>query len=151
MDNADLKSHNAFMRLCIDLAKIAKQRGDSPVGSLIVQNEKIIGEGIEGGKTQKDITFHAEIEAIREATKRIGKQDLSDCILYTTHEPCIMCSYVIRQMKIPILVTGITTGEIGGFSSHFPILLDATIKRWNAPPTIIKGILEKECAALHDY
>ena len=150
MDNVDLKAHESYMRWCIDLAKIAKKRGDSPVGSLIVQNGKIIGEGIEGGKTQKDITFHAEIEAIRDATKRIERQDLSDCILYTTHEPCIMCSYVIRHMKIPIVVAGITTGEIGGFSSHIPILLDTTIKRWSAPPTIIKGVLEKECSALHD-
>ncbi|HUH27082.1 nucleoside deaminase [Gelidibacter sp.] len=150
MDNVYLKAHESYMRLCMDLAKIAKQRGDSPVGALIVQNGKIIGQGIEGGKTQKDITFHAEIEAIRDATKHIEKQDLSDCTLYTTHEPCIMCSYVIRHMKIPIVVTGITTGEIGGFSSHFRILLDTTIKRWSAPPTIVKGVLEKECSALHD-
>lgn len=150
MENVDLKAHESYMRLCIDLAKMSKQRGDSPVGSLIVQNGKIIGQGIEGGKTQKDITCHAEIEAIRDASKRIEKQDLSDCILYTTHEPCIMCSYVIRHMKIPLIVTGITTGEIGGFSSHFPVLLDTTIKRWSAPPTIVKGVLEKECSALQD-
>lgn len=150
MEIFDLEQHESYMRLCIDLAKKAKQRGDSPVGSLIVQNGKIIGEGIEGGKTHKDITFHAEIEAIRDATKRIGKQDLSECILYTTHEPCIMCSYVIRQMKISILVTGLATGVIGGFSSQLPILLDTTIKRWGAPPTIIKGVLEQECSVLHD-
>lgn len=136
------------MRICIGLAKIAKQRGDSPVGSIIVQNGTIIGEGIEGGKTQKDITFHAEIEAIRNATKTLGIQDLSNSILYTTHEPCIMCSYVIRHSKISIIVTGLATGEIGGFSSKLPLLLDTTIKRWTPPPTLIKGILEKECATL---
>lgn len=150
MEIFDLEQHESYMRLCIDLAKKAKQRGDSPVGSIIVQNGKIIGEGIEGGKTNKDITFHAEIEAIRDATRRIGKQDLSDCILYTTHEPCIMCSYVIRQMKIPILVTGLNTGEIGGFSSQLPILLDTIIKRWNAPPNITKGVLKQDCSALQE-
>ena len=149
MGKSDLKQHEFYMRKCIRLANIAKQRGDSPIGSIIVQNEKIIGEGIEGGKTEKDITCHAEIEAIRDATKRIGKQDLSDCIMYTTHEPCIMCSYVIRHLKIPLIVTGLATGEIGGFSSKFPILLDATIKRWTAPPTLINGVLDKECSALY--
>ena len=148
MDNIDLKQHEFYMRICIDLAKIAKQRGDSPVGSIIVQNGVIIGEGIDGGKTHNDITFHAEIEAIRNATKYLGKQDLSDCILYTTHEPCIMCSYVIRHTKIPIVVTGLATGEIGGFSSQLPLLLDTTIRRWSAPPTLINGILENECADL---
>lgn len=136
------------MRQCIKLALIAKQRGDSPVGSVIVKDGKVIGEGIEGGKTHKDITYHAEIEAIRQATNLLQTQDLSDCILYTTHEPCIMCSYVIRHTKIQTIVTAISTGEIGGFSSHFPLLADTTIKKWTKPPNLINGILEEECRAL---
>lgn len=148
MDKLKLEQHESYMRVCIELAKIARQRGDYPVGSIIVQNEVIIGEGIEGGKTHNDITFHAEIEAIRNATKHVEKQDLSDCIMYTTHEPCIMCSYVIRHTKIPLIVTGITTGEIGGFSSKLPLLLDTTIEKWATPPILINGILEKECSDL---
>ena len=148
MNHKDLKQHEHYMSVCIALAKIAKQRGDSPVGSIIIQNGTIIAEGIEGGKTHNDVTFHAEIEAIRQATKHLKSQDLSNCIMYTTHEPCIMCSYMIRHTKIPIIVTGLSTGEIGGFSSKLPVLLDTTIKRWTAPPTLINGILEKECAAL---
>ena len=136
------------MRQCIKLALIAKQRGDSPVGSVIVKDGKVIGEGIEGGKTHKDITYHAEIEAIRQATNLLQTQDLSDCILYTTHEPCIMCSYVIRHTKIQTIVTAISTDEIGGFSSHFPLLADTTIKKWTKPPNLINGILEEECRAL---
>jgi len=151
MIKPELQQHEAYMKACIDLAKIAKQRGDSPVGSIIVQNGLVIGEGIEGGKTHKDITFHAEIEAIRNAIKYLGKQDLSDCILYTTHEPCIMCSYMIRHTKIPLIVTGITTGEIGGFSSQLPLLLDTTIKKWTTPPNLINGILEKECGDLANW
>src|SRR5690606_16671206 len=148
MQPQDLKQHEHYMHICIVLAKVAKQRGDSPVGSLIVQNGNIIGEGIEAGKTRKDITFHAEIEAIRNATKHTNQQDLSDCILYRTHEPCIMCSYVIRHAKIPLIVVGITTGEIGGFSSKLPLLLDTTIKSWTAAPQLIKGILKEECSNL---
>ena len=150
MDKRQSEKHKAYMSICIDLAKIARQRGDSPVGSIIVQNSLIIGEGIEGGKTHKDITFHAEIEAIRHATKYLGKQNLSDCILYTTHEPCIMCSYMIRHTKIPLIVTGLATGEIGGFSSKLPLLLDTTIQKWAAPPRLINGILAKECADLNN-
>ena len=144
----EINNHEYFMHQCIKLALIAKQRGDSPVGSVIVKEGKIIGEGIEGGKTHKDITYHAEIEAIRQATNLLQTQDLSDCILYTTHEPCIMCSYVIRHTKIQTIVTAISTGEIGGFSSHFPLLADTTIKKWTKPPNLINGILEEECRAL---
>jgi|GEM_PF-456836 len=149
MDNIDLRQHESYMKKCIDLAKIAKQRGDSPVGSIIVKNGVIIGEGIEGGKTYKDITFHAEIVAIRNATKYLENQDLSNCIMYTTHEPCIMCSYLIRHTKISIIVTGLASGEIGGFSSRLPLLLDTTIRKWTTPPTLINGILEKECTDLY--
>ncbi|HEY1054963.1 MAG TPA: nucleoside deaminase [Emticicia sp.] len=150
MDREQMKVHQTYMKVCIDLAKIAKQRGESPVGSIIVQNGLVIGRGIESGKAHQDITFHAEIEAIRHATKYLGKQDLSDCVLYTTHEPCIMCSYMIRHTKIPLLVMGLTTGEIGGFSSALPLLIDTTITKWTEPPVIIKGILGKECAELAD-
>jgi len=100
------RGHYFYMKSCIDLALTAKARGDSPVGSVVVQDGIIIGEGIEGGKTKKDITFHAEIEAIREANLMTGNADLSDCILYTTHEPCIMCSYVIRHAEIQMVVFG---------------------------------------------
>jgi tRNA(adenine34) deaminase len=149
MDEQTVRQHEYYMSRCIDLAKAARQRGDSPVGSVIVQNEFIIGEGIEGGKTHQDITFHPEIEAIRSATKHLGKQDLSDCILYTTHEPCIMCSYMIRHVKIPLVVSGLTSSEIGGFSSAFPVLSATGITRWASPPVVITGILEKECLQLH--
>ena len=142
--------HEYFMQKCIELALIAKRRGDSPVGSVLVMNGQIVAQGIEGGKTHIDITFHAEIEAIRRATESLKTQDFSDCIMYTTHEPCIMCSYIIRYTKIQTIVVGLLTGDTGGFSSCFPLLLDKTIKSWSKPPTIISGILEMECRKLHD-
>jgi tRNA(adenine34) deaminase len=144
----DRKQYESFMRKCIELAKIAKERGDSPVGSLIVKDGQIVAEGIEGGQTHKDITFHAEIEAVRNATVSLGKTDLSDCFMVTTHEPCIMCSYVIRHHKIGLLIVGITTGEIGGYSSALKVLLDRTISQWTTPPKIIDKVLEQECKAL---
>lgn len=144
----DTKQYEVLMRRCIELAKIAKKRGDSPVGSLIVKEGQIVAEGIEGNKTHKDITFHAEIEAVRNATAKLGKSDLSDCFMVTTHEPCIMCSYVIRHHKIDLIIVGIPTGEIGGYSSALPVLLDRTISKWASPPNIIDRILEEECKEL---
>ena len=147
---SDLEKYEQFMRRCIELARTAKARGDSPVGSLLVKDGQVIAEGIEGGKTHNDITFHAEIEAVRSATAKLERTDLSDCFMVTTHEPCIMCSYVIRHHKIRLLVVGISTGDIGGYSSALPVLLDRTVAKWGTPPKIIEKILEKECKALRD-
>ena len=137
-----------YMAQCIVLAQLAKARGDSPVGSIIVKNGRVIGEGIEGGKTHKDITFHAEIEAIRQATANLQSSDLSGCTLFTTHEPCIMCSYVIRHHKISIVVAGLSSGEIGGYSSGFPLLSDTTIEKWGTPPEIRTGVSEEACRCI---
>jgi tRNA(adenine34) deaminase len=142
-------NHKFFMSRCIELALIAKQRGESPVGSVIVKGGKVISHGIEGSKTHRDITFHAEIEAVRQAVEFLNSQDLSECIMYTTHEPCIMCSYVIRHAKISTVVTGISTGEIGGVSSKYPLLKDGAIKKWADPPNLIMGIMEDECRDLN--
>lgn len=136
-----MNEHTPFMRRCIELSEIARQRGDSPVGSVLVQDGKIIAEGIEGGKTHRDITYHAEIEAIRQATEKLNSQDLSACTMYTTHEPCIMCSYVIRHTRISRIVMAVTTGDIGGSSSAYPLLTDTTIKKWGPPPELIMEVV----------
>lgn len=148
MTSADQIDYENYMRECIRLANVAKDRGDTPVGSVIVQNGKIISEGIEGGKTHKDITFHAEIEAVRNAVIALGKRDLSDCIMVTTHEPCIMCSYVIRHHKIKQIIIGLTVPDVGGYSSAYPILKDTTITKWIPAPEIITGVLEAQCNQL---
>ena len=132
-----MSEHTFYMRRCKELAEIARQRGDSPVGSLLVLAGKIIAEGVEGGKTHRDITYHAEIEAIRQATELLQSQDLSACVMYTTHEPCIMCSYMIRHTRINTVVMAITTGDIGGMSSAYPLLADTTIEKWGTPPLLI--------------
>jgi tRNA(adenine34) deaminase len=150
MTAEDKMFYEDLMRKCIQLAKVAKKRGDSPVGCVLVKDKTIIAEGIEGGKTFKDITFHAEIEAIRNAVKVLENSDLSELVMVTTHEPCIMCSYVIRHHKIRLIIFGIATGEIGGYSSSLPVLLNETITKWSAPPTVIGGILEQECRELNN-
>lgn len=150
MESINESEYTFYMQKCIELALIAKQRGDTPVGSIIVRNKTIVGEGIEGGKTFKDITYHSEIEAIRNATKFLNTSDLSDCILFSTHEPCIMCSYAVRHHKINTLVFALSVGEIGGYSSKFKVIEDNTIDKWENPPKVITGVLEKECRDLHN-
>lgn len=141
-------AHEFFMRQCIDLALKAKSNGESPVGSIIVRNNTVIATGIEAGKANMDITFHAEIEAIRMARKVLNTADLSDCIIYTTHEPCIMCSYVIRQARIGMVVMSLSSGDTGGYNSEHPVLKDTSIVKWGTPPIVVSGILDTICREL---
>lgn len=81
-----MKLDEQFLFCCDQLAAIAHNQGESPVGSVVVLEGNIVGEGIEAGKGKQDVTCHAEVEAIRQAVKTVGK-DLSGATLYTTHEP----------------------------------------------------------------
>ena len=139
--------HENWLKVCLKLGKEAMATGNAPVGSVIIKAGELIGEGREAGKSKKDITCHAEIEAIRDAIRK-GFTDLTQATLYTTHEPCIMCSYVIRHHKIPIVVLGLEVPEIGGYTSAYPVLKATEITGWGPEPEIITGVLGQECLTL---
>lgn len=137
-----------YMQECIELAKIALRKGESPVGSIIVFDDLIIGRGIESGRSTLDITNHAEILAIRGAISNEKGHLLNKSKLYTTHEPCIMCSYVIRHHRIPHVLYGISVDFIGGFTSHFDVLCNEIVVQWGKKPKVIDGICKTECRHL---
>ncbi len=146
--SASETDHAIFMQECLALAREAAANGESPVGSVIVRGDKVIARGIEAVKSHNDFTYHAEIECIRQAAMQFGTRILEDCRLYSTHEPCIMCSYVIRQSRIPLIIFGRASGEKGGLHSRFSLLSDKEIVSWGPPPVIVTGILEKDCLEL---
>ncbi|MCE7997097.1 MAG: nucleoside deaminase [Roseivirga sp.] len=145
-----MNEHEKYMSQCLKLGRESMKLGNAPVGSVLVLNGKIIGEGLELGKTKNDITYHAEIEAIRDALKNLKTSKLTGAILYTTHEPCLMCSYAIRHYEIAEVHYGLATGEIGGHSSEHKILQTKQISRWSGPPVIQGGVLEQACQELHN-
>jgi len=145
MDEAYIRD---YMRRAIALARIAGANGDTPVGSLVIHKRRIITEGFEAVRKHMDISDHAELIAIRNACSALQTLDLSGCTLYTTAEPCFMCSYAIRQSHISKVIIGGMASKAGGISSHHPILVDAEIVGWGEPPDIITGVLEGECLAL---
>lgn len=141
-----MRTHLHYMKKCIELGKEAMRCGNPPVGSILVKNDAIIGIGKEAGKSMNDITKHAEIEAIRDALQH--HQSLNGTTLYTTHEPCIMCSYIIRHHQIKTIVFGIKSKYVGGKTSDYKILETESVPKWGKMPEVIDGILEKECLAL---
>lgn len=146
--DAAISTDVEFMRYAIRLAQVAREHGDTPVGSVVVCKGRIIGEGIESVRSENDLTAHAEVRAIQEACRRLNVFDLTDCTLFTTVEPCILCSFVVRTARISRVVIGRMAPYIGGFSSKYPILVDPAIPGWSEPPVVISGLLEEECEAL---
>lgn len=134
------------MRRCIDLARVALEKGDSPVGSLIVKSGRVVARGIEAVKARSDPTAHAEVEALRSACERLQTLDLSGCVLYTNVEPCWMCSYAIRQTRIARVVFGLRNEKVGGLNSKFRVLVDDALK--SPLPEIEAEILHEECRLL---
>ncbi|HTM91042.1 MAG TPA: nucleoside deaminase [Flavisolibacter sp.] len=133
-----MKDDVYYIRRCEILAEEAAAKGEAPVGSVITKGDEIISEAIEASKDKNDVTCHAELEAIRLAVKKLRTNDLSDCVIYSTHEPCIMCSYAIRFYKIKKIVFQHTVKYFGGISSPMPLL---TVKEvplhWSDVPVIV--------------
>ena len=91
---------NKYVDRIIELAKIAANNDDIPVGAIVVQNGKIIGEGFNTRNAFKTITGHAEIAAIEMACKYVGDWRLDDCEMYVTLSPCMMCTGAILEARI---------------------------------------------------
>jgi tRNA(adenine34) deaminase len=142
------QDYNKYMEQCLVLAKIALQNGNPPVGAIIVFEETVIGKGIESGKSTGDITNHAEILAIRDAINNGHLNNLQQAKMFTTHEPCIMCSYLIRHHKLPHIIYGTSVPFIGGATSQLKVLSTEDVPKWGKKPIITEGICAKECKEL---
>jgi len=142
--------HESYMRRCLQLAEVARERGEAPVGSVVVRDGAVLAEGVEGVRAQHDIACHAEMEALRQACRILRTLDLSGCALYTNAEPCFMCSYAIRACKIGTVIFGASVSAVGGFSSDFPVLTATAVANWGPPPKIVPNILREECEAIRN-
>jgi tRNA(adenine34) deaminase len=138
------------MRRCIELARLAIRTGDTPVGSLIVDDNELVSEGVEAVRGRPDATAHAEMEALRTAFARRRSRDLTGCTLYTSVEPCIMCAYAIRLARISVVVCG-ARGDDGGqaVSGHI-VLIDERVAPNRPPPLVIRDVLVQECESVRD-
>ena len=133
-----MESNFFYMHRCEILGKQAAAKGNPPVGALIIQEDEIVSEAEEAGKSKNDITYHAEIEALRMAVKKLNTNDLSNCVLYSTHEPCIMCAYAIRFYKIKRVVYENAVPYLGSVSSSMPLLTSEDVPpHWSKPPEIV--------------
>lgn len=134
-----MKTDEDYIKHCRLLAQRALANGNAPVGAIIVKRGEVIAEAEEATKSKNDITCHAELEAVRLTVKALLINDLSGCTLYTTHEPCVMCSYAIRFHKITKVVYEQQSAYLGGLSSSMALLASEEVPpHWSAPPEIVQ-------------
>ncbi len=136
--------HKEFMKLAINEAKIAAQKGEVPVGAVIVKNGKVIAKGHNTRETEQSALGHAEINAIKDACKALGSWRLDDCHLYVTMEPCPMCAGAIINARIPTVVFGSYDLKMGSFDS----VVNLAALDYDFKPQIYGGICEEECTSI---
>ena len=134
-----------FMKAAIAQAKKAYALGEVPIGCVIEYEGKIIGRGYNRRKTDKNTLSHAELIAIRKASKKIGDWRLEDCTLYVTLEPCQMCAGAIVQARISTVVIGCMNPKAGCAGSILNIL---QVPQFNHQVEIINGVFEQECSSM---
>lgn len=137
-----------FMTRAIQEAKIAKSQGDLPFGSVIVWNGTVVGKGRAADKTTGDVTDHAELMAIREACRKLGNNNLSECTIYSTNEPCLMCSAGIFQANIPRVVIGASRDELLHILRPRNIRIEHLAEDSGYSIHIVRGILKDQVMEL---
>ncbi|BAR49213.1 nucleoside deaminase [Tannerella forsythia] len=128
-----------FMKQALLEAREAASEGEVPVGAVIVCGDRIIARAHNQTERLNDPTAHAEMLAVTSATSALGAKYLTDCRLYVTVEPCVMCAGAIGWAQLAVVVYG-APDEKRGFSRYAP-------QAFHPKTEVRSGILEKECAA----
>jgi tRNA(adenine34) deaminase len=140
-----MTSDEKFMREAIRQAKKAAAIDEVPIGCVIVQNDKIIARGYNRRNIDKNTLAHAELTAIRKASKKTGDWRLEDCTMYVTLEPCQMCAGAIVQSRMQRVVIATMNAKAGCAGSVLNLL---QMQEFNHQVEITRGVLEEECAAM---
>lgn len=140
-----LTEEERYMKEAIRQAHKAWKLGEVPIGCVIVRDGKIIARGYNRRNTDKNTLAHAELQAIRKASRAAGDWRLEDCTIYVTLEPCQMCAGAIVQARIPRLVIGSRNPKAGCAGSVLNLL---QVPAFNHQVEITEGVLEEECSLM---
>ena len=133
------------MQQALSLARVAGERGEVPVGAIVVRNGTIIGRGGNAPILASDPTAHAEISALREAAQALGNYRLPGCALYVTLEPCAMCAGAIMHARLARLVFGACDPKTGACGSVVNLFAEP---RLNHHTLVEAGVCADECGQL---
>ena len=135
-----MNDHSFYMKQALLEARKAYERGEIPIGAVVVCKERIIARAHNLTEALTDVTAHAEMQAITAAASTLGGKYLNECTLYVTVEPCVMCAGAIGWAQLKCLVYG-AEDEKRGYLRYAPQALHPKTE-------VISGVLADECAAL---
>jgi len=145
MQNVELNINNQFMTYAFKEAKKAYNKGEVPIGAVIVKDGKIIAKAHNLRESKQDATAHAEMLAITKACKKLGSWRLVDCDLYVTLEPCPMCAGAIIQSRIRRLIFGATDPKAGAAGTVVNLF---NTGKFNHKVEVIQGVMENDCSQI---
>ena len=134
------KKDERYMRMALDEAQIAYEAGEIPIGAVIVCQDRVISRAHNLTETLCDVTAHAEMQAITAAANTLGGKYLTNCTLYVTVEPCVMCAGAIGWAQVPRIVYGCQDDK-RGYHEYAPHAM-------HPKATVTGGVLEAECRQL---
>ena len=140
-----LTEEERYMKEAIRQAHKAWKLGEVPIGCVIVRDGKIIARGYNRRNTDKNTLAHAELQAIRKASRAAGDWRLEDCTIYVTLEPCQMCAGAIVQSRVSRVVVGCMNPKAGCAGSILNLL---NVAQFNHQAELTTGILEEECSQM---
>ncbi|MEO2066217.1 MAG: nucleoside deaminase [Desulfurobacteriaceae bacterium] len=137
-----------FLREALKEAEKAFSYGEVPIGAVVVKDGQVISRAFNRKEFLQDPTAHAEILAIREASRKLNSWRLEGCTLYSTVEPCVMCAGAIIQSRVDRVVYSVPDPKFGGVESIFKVLSD---KRVNHRPEVLKIELPEALKLLKEF
>lgn len=140
-----MNQEEKFMKAAIREAKKAEKIQEVPIGCVIVFEDKIIARGYNRRNMDKNTLAHAELSAIKKASKKLGDWRLEGCTMYVTLEPCQMCAGAIVQSRMDKVVIGSMNPKAGCAGSVLNLL---QIPAFNHQVELVKGVLEEECSSM---
>lgn len=138
-------THEWYMQRALDEAEKARQKDESPVGAVIVKDGRVIARGHNEKELKNDATLHAEMTAIRKASKKLGTWRLTGCDMYVTLEPCPMCAGAIVQSRIKRVFIGAQDPKAGAGGSVINVL---QVNGFNHKAETVFGIMEDQCSEI---
>ena len=136
---------NMFMKIALMEAQKAISEGEMPVGAVVVKNGEVIATGHNIRNKEHDPTLHAEIVAIRKACEKLSDWRLSDCDLYVTLEPCVMCSGAIINSRMKSVYFGAYDAEYGAAGGRIDLFSKSY---FGSTTNVYAGIMEEECTSM---
>lgn len=141
-----------YMAIALQLALDAKREGDVPFGAVIVCHGRVIALASNSEHLDQNVTRHAELKAVSEASRVLGRRDLSDCTIYSTVEPCPMCAGAIFHACIARVVFAMSRDDLPALFRTRKIRLWDLASDWHYKPEVVGGVLSQEAVRIFlDY